>query len=146
MSLFVDTSALYALLDRSDPGHTAVLGEFESAARQGLSLWTTSYVLVETCDLLHERIGHGAVRDLAEHIIPLLNIEWIERELHGAALSRSLRGERGGAGLTDSAGFDLMRRKGVRTALTLDPGFAEAGFEVIPPGDSRWTHRRRRFG
>ena len=132
MSLFVDTSALYALLVRSERGHGPVFEAFRAAVEGADPLLATSYVLVEAAALLQHRIGLAAVRDLEAGIVPLLAVEWVTRALHRRAVARLLRDDRRRLSLVDCASFEFMRHKGLTRALTLDRHFAEAGFEVVP--------------
>jgi predicted nucleic acid-binding protein len=132
MSLFVDTSAVYALLVRSERDHRPVLDAFRAAVQGTEPLWVTSYVLVETAALLQHRIGLDAVRDLERALVPLLSVEWVSRGLHRRAVARLLRDDRRRVSLVDCASFEFMKAKGLTRALTLDRHFAEAGFEVVP--------------
>jgi len=132
MSVFVDTSALYALLVRSEAGHERVLRAFSAAVQGDEQLCTTSYVLVETVALLQHRIGLDAVRDLERALAPLLAVEWVSAGLHKRATSRLLRGDRRRVSLVDCVSFEFMKAMGLRRALTLDRHFADAGFEVVP--------------
>ena len=135
MSLFVDTSALYTLLVRSEDGHEQVLEAFRVAVQGTDPLWATSYVLVETAALLQHRIGLDALRDLERALVPLLSVEWVSEGLHRRAVARLLRGDRRQLSLVDCASFEFMKAKGLTRALTLDRHFAEAGFEIVPqPG------------
>lgn len=132
MSLFVDTSALYALLVGSDPGHALARDAFDKALRDGTKLLTTSYVLVETTALLQHRVGLAAVRDLDRALVPVLDVEWISPQLHARSLKRLLREDRRDVSFVDHLSFEVMRGAGVTRALTLDRHFADAGFEVVP--------------
>ncbi len=132
MSLFVDTSALYALLVRSEASHERVLDAFRAAVQDDEPLFTTSYVLVETAALLQHRIGLDAVRDLERAIVPLLSVEWVSEGLHRRATARLLRGDRRRVSLVDCASFEFMKAKSLTRALSLDHHFSDAGFEVVP--------------
>ena len=59
MSTFVDTSALYAVLDADDERHTAAGAQWDRLLAGREALHTTNYVLVETTALLQSRIGMG---------------------------------------------------------------------------------------
>jgi predicted nucleic acid-binding protein len=57
MTLFVDTSAIFALLVRDDAMHVHAKQEFARLADQSAHLTTSSYVLVESTALLQRRVG-----------------------------------------------------------------------------------------
>lgn len=65
--------------------------------------------------------------------MPLLDFVWVDAELHEAAVTRHLRELRRRSSLVDHVSFELMRRRGLRTALALDVDFAREGFELTPP-------------
>jgi predicted nucleic acid-binding protein len=62
--VFVDTSALYALLDRDDRRHADAAAIWRRLAEEARPLTTHSYVLVEAFALVQRRLGPAAVRAL----------------------------------------------------------------------------------
>jgi predicted nucleic acid-binding protein len=95
-------------------------------------LLTTSYVVVETVALLQRRIGLAPARDLGEHVLPLLSIEWVSEALHRKGLERLFREDRRELSLVDCVSFEFMRAQGLREALALDEDFAAAGYRLLP--------------
>lgn len=130
--MFVDTSAFYALMVRTETQHREVARSFERLLSEGRALHTTSYCLVETVALLQHRFGLGPVRDLHDHVLPLFEVEWVGADLHARAHQRLLREDRRRLSLVDCVSFEHMTAMGVRDALALDPHFAEAGFRLLP--------------
>lgn len=61
--LFVDTSAFYARLDRSDQWHQRAVAGFTELARRSAVLVTSNLVVVETHQLTSQRLGFQAARD-----------------------------------------------------------------------------------
>ena len=72
MSVFVDTSALYALLDGDDAGHERALRGSERILRE--ELLTHSYVVVETVSLVRRRLGPEAAARLIDDMLPAIKI------------------------------------------------------------------------
>jgi predicted nucleic acid-binding protein len=132
VSSFVDTSALYALLVRTEARHRDVAKAFERLLTDGRPLHTTSYCLVETVALLQHRVGLDPVRDLHEHLLPVLEVEWVGGDLHARGYQRLLREDRRRLSLVDCVSFEHMETLGIRDAMALDAHFAEAGFRVLP--------------
>ena len=132
MSVFVDTSALYALLVNSEEDHPQVAEAFFAVLLQGRGLVTSNYVVAEASELFQHRFGLTAVRDLEERILPLLRVHWITEALHRRAVERLFLTDRPEASLVDCSSFVLMESEGIRDALTLDRGFADQGFGIIP--------------
>ena len=132
MTLFVDTSALYALLVASESDHDRVVRAFDSALRDGRLLVSSNYIQLETTALLQRRFGLQSVRDLERGIAPLLRILWVSEEVHRRALSLLLRADQQALSLVDCVSFVLMEREGIQCALALDAGFERQGFEVLP--------------
>jgi predicted nucleic acid-binding protein len=62
MTVFVDTSAFYAVLDRDDANHAEAKNVWTRLVREGTTFLTSNYVLVETAALLQHRLGMAAVR------------------------------------------------------------------------------------
>jgi uncharacterized protein len=133
MVVFVDTSALYALLDGNDAKHEAARETWTGLLRRRMTLVTTNYILVETAALLQNRIGLQAVRSLHEDIAPLLSVEFCDLEAHQSAMEAVLAASRRKLSLVDCLSFLVMRRKGVRQAFCFDAHFAWQGFETTPP-------------
>lgn len=132
--IFVDTSALYAILDRDDAGHPAARGTWTKwlEADDGPKLIASNYILVETFALLQSRLGLDAVRSLMDDLIPVLTIEWISPDDHQAAVAMLRNANRRRLSLVDCSSFQIMRRLAVNEAFTFDKHFSEQGFRVLP--------------
>ena len=131
MNVFVDTSALLAVLDRSDERHPAARRIWTDAIEAGHTLVCHNYILVETSAVLARRIGMDAVRVFERDVVPVLHLVWISREVHEAAVGAHLAAGRRALSLVDCASFEVMRRTGLRTAFAFDPHFRESGFEPL---------------
>ncbi|HXF97728.1 MAG TPA: PIN domain-containing protein [Gaiellaceae bacterium] len=128
---FVDTSGLLAFLDRDAARHEEVVASIAGILEEGRAI-THNYVLIETEALARRRLGAGVARRLLEDVVPALEVVWVDRELHGAAVTAHLRSLRRRSSLVDHVSFELMRQRGVRSALALDRDFAREGFDLIP--------------
>ena len=132
MSVFVDTSALFALLDADDGDHGRVLAAFEDLCDSDAVLLTTNYVVVETLAVCQRRLGTEAARHLMANLLPLMDVRWVTPEAHWEAVSVLLTASRRELSLVDCVSFEVMRRLGIRQAFALDGHFREQGFEVVP--------------
>jgi predicted nucleic acid-binding protein len=132
VTVFIDTSAFYALLVNTDESHQPVRAAFSKLLDTGQSLWTTSFVIVETMALLQHRIGLQAARDFDEDVLPVVRVHWVDEHLHRLGVDRLWRLDRRQISVVDSVSFEFMGRQGIHTALAADPHFAEAGFKVLP--------------
>ena len=132
MSVFVDTSAFYAVLDADDllhpPGRSAWAGLLEERE----ALHTTSYVLVETMALLQRRIGLAGVRTFVADVLPVIQVTWVDEGIHRSAQHALLVASRRDLSLVDCVSFEAMRRLGLVAAFSFDNHFSEQGFKLLP--------------
>lgn len=132
MTVFVDTSAFYAVFDRDDANHSRAKPVWERLLREQATLLTNNYVVIETSALLQHRLGVAALRAFLEDVVPLLQLDWISEHRHKAGAEAVLAGSRRKLSLVDCISFQTMREHGVRTAFCFDRLFREQGFEVVP--------------
>jgi predicted nucleic acid-binding protein len=125
--IFVDTSAFYALADRSDPNHQQAAAAFRQLLEEREPVLTHSYVLLETTALVQRRLGlEPALRFLRES--EAFQVHWITFNDHReASVLLAARGRRA-LSLADCASFVVMRRYGVSSALVFDADFGTEGF------------------
>ena len=136
MTIFVDTSAWYALVDRGDTEHARA-----KAVLHGTELLvTTDYILVESWLLLNSRLDRKTAntfwRSLREGIAELEHVEPadIEQAWHvGERFSDQ------GFSVVDCTSFVVMERLGLSRAASFDSDFAiyrygrrrEKAFEIL---------------
>jgi predicted nucleic acid-binding protein len=130
--IFVDTSALYAVLDRDDQNHPLAKSTWGTLLQGDDALIVTNYVVVETTALVQHRLGMEAVRVLCGDVLPAIDVHWIGEDEHMHAQNALLAADRRKISLVDCSSFHVMRRRMVRTAFAFDPHFREQGFEVQP--------------
>ena len=132
MSVFTDTSALYAILDADDANHAPAAAEWQRLLISQIPLVTTNYVLVETMALVQHRLGVQAVRLFEQEVSPILQITWIDQATHQAGVAAVLAAGRRALSLVDCVSFESMRQLGLRDAFAFDSHFAEQGFTCTP--------------
>jgi predicted nucleic acid-binding protein len=128
--VFVDTSAIYALLVTEDDQHEQAKAILTTLQHENVSLVSTSFVVHESAALLQSRIGVPAVRTFHHHVVPALDIEWIASAHYERAVLALFSAGRRDVSLADWTSFDTMRRRGIERAFAFDPHFAEQGFTL----------------
>ena len=129
MTVFADTSALYALLDRDDRFHSAARTRF--AALVGEEIVTHSYVLVEMIALIQRRLGADAVRRFSQDFLPALSTVWVDEATHASGVAALLAALPTDVSLVDFVSFQVMRERGIDRAFAFDEDFQAAGFAVV---------------
>ncbi|HEX9644845.1 MAG TPA: PIN domain-containing protein [Acidimicrobiia bacterium] len=121
MSLFVDTSAWYALLDRSDRSHERITAILGGAGE----LVLTDHVLVETHRLAAHRLG-GAVADRFWTAVNdgQATLEPVGLADLGGALAIRIGWPDQAFSLVDCTSFVVMQRLRITAVVTLDDDFA----------------------
>ena len=129
--VFLDTSAVLALLNPKDEQHGRARRVFETLRAQEAGLVTTSFVLVETYALLARRMGLAAVRAFRNDLMPLLDVVWIGADAHEAGLDLVLERKKRDLSLVDAVSFVVMREQRLEHAFAFDSHFEDEGFSLL---------------
>jgi predicted nucleic acid-binding protein len=127
-AVYCDTSALYALLDRSDANAGRAAKVWEVLTDEATSLVTTSYVVLETVALVQARLGMEAVTALRMIVDPFISVHYVDAPLHLAALEQVVSLSRRALSLVDCTSFAFMRQHGIKCVFAFDRHFREFGF------------------
>jgi predicted nucleic acid-binding protein len=131
MSIFIDTSAFYALLDRDDANNQKATKVWTYLLGAEYTLVTSNYILVEAFALMQNRLGLEAVRGFQEDILPLITLEFVSPEMHRSGIAALLAASRRSLSLVDCVSFELMRSSGIKSVFAFDNHFKEQGFVIM---------------
>ncbi len=132
-TVFVDTSAIYALLVAEDDEHEHARSVLESLDAANVKLVSSSFVLHESLALLQARVGMAAVRLFQEKVFPVLDVEWITNDVYERGLAALLAASKRHISLADWTSFEIMRKRGIQSVFAFDDHFEEQGFEILSP-------------
>ncbi|MGA3159173.1 MAG: type II toxin-antitoxin system VapC family toxin [Steroidobacteraceae bacterium] len=133
--VFVDTSVLYALIDKRDSVHRAAREVVASLVQAGRRLVVSDYVVAESVNLANARGGSTVARrvlDLIEQSAGV-RMEWIGTDRFELTKTYFRKHADHGYSFTDCTSFVLMRQLRLAEALTTDKHFVEAGFRSLLP-------------
>jgi predicted nucleic acid-binding protein len=131
--VFIDTSGLFALLISNDPYHTTAKNFLETVKKDKLSVHTSDYILEETYTLLKARKVPSQIRTLSTLIdqSKVLKIHWSGSDLFQSTERFFLQHKDQNYSFTDCLSFILMKKYAIKSALTTDKHFIQAGFQTI---------------
>jgi len=132
MSVFVDTSALFAILDADDLNHIPARDTWSRLLASEEELISTSYVLVETFALVQRRLGMDAVKTLHADVVPVLKVEWVNATQHLSAVGILITTFNRQLSLVDWVSFNAMQQFQIKVAFAFDQDFRMQGFECLP--------------
>lgn len=131
--IFVDTSGFYALLVSDDRSHRAASKVLATCRRDRRGFVTTDYVLDETATLLKAR-GHShlAAKFLETTLASrACQVCWMDPSLFEQVRDFFVRHSDKDWSFTDCVSFRIMKERKLRSALTRDHHFTQAGFEKL---------------
>ncbi|MEK6719732.1 MAG: PIN domain-containing protein [Chloroflexota bacterium] len=134
ISVFLDTSAIFAAARPQSDRHAEAAAEYRRLLRDTIRLVTTDLVIVELHALALSRSHAAAALDLADRLMQSGRIEIQATGLDRLAEALDLLRRRPGRtySLADAASFVVMRELEIEQAFTLDDDFAAEGFQVVP--------------
>ena len=129
--IFVDTSAFYALLDRSDPHYIDASTFWPDLLQDHITLVTSNYVIGETTSLLQSRISFEAARLWYRDILGIMEIEWVNPEIHQRAYELWLNLGSRHISLVDCVSFVVMLQKEIEAVFCFKSHFIDHGFALV---------------
>jgi uncharacterized protein len=132
--LFLDTGYLIALEAADDQHHNEALAHWQVLGRSLPPLVTTSYVFDEVVTFFNSRNPHAKAVETGKLLLesPSITLVHIDEVLFREAWRYFVQYTDKSYSLTDCASFLVMKRLRIRTALTFDKHFTQAGFEQKP--------------
>ena len=127
-TVFVDTSAFLAALDKGDRFHENAAKKWSLLANHRSELWTTDYVRLESWSLIQRRLGAEAVMAFQDDWLPLCKIHEVGWDGFERAAAQWRIAQRRNLSLVDLTSFDAMRQLAIRAALAFDQHFQEMGY------------------
>jgi uncharacterized protein len=132
--LFLDTGFLIALDAADDQQHKAALAYWKSLGKSLPVLVITSYVFDEVVTFFNSRYRHATALEIGHIMLesPSVKMVHIDEALFYESWRYFIQRSDKSYSLTDCASFIVMKRIRIRTALTFDKHFTQAGFEQMP--------------
>lgn len=129
--VLVDTSAVFALLDRNDNCHETAKTALESLKKGRQEPLLTNFIVAECHALLLSRIGADFARNWSlGNIWPVERVS-VDDEAKAAEIVRQFIDKT--FSYTDATSFAVMERLRIRRAFAFDPHFRQYGFQTIGP-------------
>jgi predicted nucleic acid-binding protein len=129
--VFIDTSAFYALMDRSDSYHQSASKLWAHMLDKGYYLKTSNYVTVETLALLQNRLGFEAADLWSRDVLGIVETLWIDEVLHNLAFEIWFSLGRRKLSLVDCTSFVIMRHDKMEKVFGFDKHFTDHGIEIL---------------
>ncbi len=127
--VLVDTSAVYALLDRRDKCHDAAQAAIHNLRKSRVEPLLTNFIVAECHALSLSHLGADVARKwLLENAWPVERVtmddEVKAKEIIAQYTDKTFS-------YTDATSFAVMERLGLRKAFAFDPHFRQYGFLAI---------------
>lgn len=132
-SVFVDTSAWYALADHGDTYNRTATRRLRRLVKEQVVLVTTNHVLGETYTLLRGRLGFGAAQGFLTRArtSALTRRVFVPEPWEEAAEDLLAQYSGQEFSYVDATSFIAMRRLVLSEAFTFDHHFTVAGFTLL---------------
>ncbi|HEX7671434.1 MAG TPA: PIN domain-containing protein [Polyangiaceae bacterium] len=146
-SVFVDTSAFYALSDAGESTHVVARTTLAGLEKAGVALVTTTDIVDEIVTLVRYRLGHAPAVILGARLAASrwCRVVDVTDEIRTAAWQLFVSYEDQKFSLTDCTSFATMRAMDIDEAFGFDhTDFLAAGFSVIPDATEIPRRRTRR--
>lgn len=133
-AFFLDTSFLIALEASSDQNHESAKSYWQGILESPPQLVTTSYVFDEIVTLFNKRGQHARAVKIGDQMLssPSVRFVHVDTALFFEGWRFCKQHADKSYSLTDCISFLVMKNLGLRTALTFDRHFEQAGFETLP--------------
>lgn len=136
--LFLDTGYLIALEASDDQHHQQAATHWQSLSRSLPGLVTTSYVFDEVVTFFNTRNRHAKAVEIGKLLLesPSVKLIHIDEPLFHEGWRYLIQHSDKLYSLTDCVSFVVMNRLRIRTALTFDQHYVQAGFDREPESQS----------
>lgn len=125
----VDTSAIYALMDRDDTNHRKAVAVLRALPRRGLTPVLSNFIVAESHALILSRLGSQIARDwLLKQIWPIEPITPVDERKAREIIQRY---EDKTFSYTDATSFALMERLSLTEAFAFDAHFRQYGLRLL---------------
>ncbi len=133
-SVFVDTSAWYALADTFDINHALAAGSFPGLVARYREILSTNHVIGETYTLIRSRLGRAAAWQFLRSTrrSPSFRGIFVSEGQEEEAYSLLERYSDQAFSFVDATSFIVMKDQGISIGFAFDRHFAAAGFTVLP--------------
>lgn len=132
-TIYIDTSAFYALIDRSDRYHEQAKDLWPSLLESHISLMTSNYVVSETINLLQHRLGFEAANLWNKAMLSAVEVNWVDQATHQLGYELWMTLGRRHSTLVDCISYLTMNRHQVEKAFCFKTSYAEQGYTLLPP-------------
>jgi len=133
--VFVDTSAHYAIINKSDNNHKIAREFLEFAEKNYFSFFTSNFIVAETHALILKKITLGydvAINFLEEAKKSNKVPERITVEDEERAYQIIIKYKDKDFTYIDATSFAIMERLGITRVFTFDSHFSQYGFQIVP--------------
>ncbi len=132
-TLFVDTGAWFALVDKSDKYHAQAIKVYPKLLNTYHHLTTTNLVIAETYILIRRAIGHQPAISFIKNIAasPRIIKIYSDSVLEEAAENLLRKYQDQDFSYTDAVSFAVMKQYGITETFAFDEHFVTAGFTLI---------------
>ncbi|MBN3941965.1 MAG: PIN domain-containing protein [Nostoc sp.] len=133
-TVFLDTSYIIALETSDDINHDVTLKHWQIFIQELPRLVTTSYIFDEIVTFFNSRNRHAKAVEVGNRLLSSPSVQFIHVDevlfFDGWRLFQQYDDK--SYSLTDCVSFVVMKQLGIRTALSFDKHFVQAGFEKLP--------------
>lgn len=131
--VFLDTSGLVAVVNVDDHWHSVASVVWEQLMRDGRQMVTTSLVLIELGDGLSRVQQRQLAVRVREGLIQADCVEVVQVGAQEEQRAWDLYARRSDKqwGMTDCVSMVVMEDRGIRTVITADRHFEQAGYEKL---------------
>lgn len=127
--VLVDTSAVFALIDRGDTNHDAARAALDALRARRAEPLLTNFIVAESHAVLLARLDAAIARRWLSRIV--WPVERVTEEDESRARMIVARYTDKTYTYADAASFAVMERLGLKTAFAFDPHFRQYGFQVL---------------
>lgn len=126
--VMVDTSAVYALLDRSDANHERAVSLLKKMRVASCNVILTNFIVAEAHALILAKLGHGLARSWLKGLC--WPVERVTAKDEERAREIIYAYEDKAFSFTDATTFAVMERMEIKRAFAFAKHFAQFGFSL----------------
>lgn len=133
--IFIDTSAFYAINDKTDKNNKTATKIYTSLLAQNSKFTLTDHILSETATLLRRRLGYRVSDNFVETILEgeavgLFQIYFTNSSILKLSHEYFVKFPSDKISFTDTVSFATMIKHNIKSGFAFDNHFIEAGFDL----------------